>query len=215
MTGKHRTSVYHHVLTRTATTTTVGVFSALDTDTVVTGIKLGVYNQGVLARFEIKGITVLRIRWVSSKYIVYYDVLAHQRMYVPSGGILENNALQQHVLAIDETHHHGAQETFDAFPVVFRLHSLRHIHVSSGIALGIPLGGEPQVGTFQHAALAGERLPLCLGHLRFFERTPVLAVTIYSPFAGYGNVSGSVCAQRRLATACLKSLERCADKRIE
>ena len=39
MTGKHCAAIYHHVLTRHTTTTSIGILSTLDADTVIASIK--------------------------------------------------------------------------------------------------------------------------------------------------------------------------------
>ena len=138
MTGEDRTSVDNDILTGPATTTTVGILTTLDADAIITRIETGVDDKGVLARLEVEGIAILGIRGIAREYIIYNNILTHQRMDVPSRGVLEDDALQQHVLAADEADHHGTEETVDGIPLGIGL-GRRHIEFGTLLTTGVTL----------------------------------------------------------------------------
>ena len=137
-------------------------------------------------------------------------------MEVPGGRVLEDDSLQQHVLAVDQAHHHRTKETLHTVPVILRSHIAGHIHVGRIVTLGISLRGIPQFGALEHTSLdGGKGLPLVLGHFLTLQGPPVLAVAIDDTLARDGDVLGTIGTQGRLAPAGIESLERGLDEGIE
>ena len=138
VTSKDRTAVDNDILTRSATFPSVGILTAFDADAIVAGIETGVDDEGVPARLEVEGITILGVRRVTREYIIYNNILTHQRMDVPGRGVLEDDPLQQHVLTADEADHHRTQETMDGLPLLIGL-SCGHVEFSTLLTTGITL----------------------------------------------------------------------------
>ena len=151
MTGKYRTAIDNHVLRGTSALTAVSILSALHADTVVTGIKLGIHDEYILARLHVDGVSVLCITRILGQDIVHNQVFAHQRMNVPCRRVLEYQILEQHVLAVHQADHHRAQELADAEPLFFREISLRHVHLGRLFAFQITLRGIPEVIALEDA----------------------------------------------------------------
>ena len=107
MTLEHGAPVDDDVLAGTAALASVGILSALDADAVVAGIEDRVDDEGVAARLQVECVAILRVGRVACQHIVDDDVLAHQRMDVPCRRVLEDDVLEQHVLAAHETDHDG------------------------------------------------------------------------------------------------------------
>ena len=77
MSGEDRTAVDYHIFAGTTTTAAVGIFTALNADAVITGIELRIDDEGVLARFQIKGIAILCVGWIAREDIIDNDILTH------------------------------------------------------------------------------------------------------------------------------------------
>ena len=215
MSGKDGAAFYHYILTGNAATTTVGILTALDADTIVTGVEATVDNQGILARLQVKGITVLCIAGVAHQHLVNDDVLAHQRMEVPCGRVLEDDTFQHHVLTLYQRNHHRTQETLDSVPLRSSL-GVRHVHVGTLLALGITLRRDPVAGLHLYAAGNSQQtLPVLGGNLLLLHGAPVLAVTVDNALAGDGNVLSTLGTERRLQTTGVQTLERGLDDRIQ
>ena len=101
MSLEYRTSINHHILAWSSAPASVGILAALDADAVIAGIKSAVDYQCVLAGFQVQPITILGIGWITRQNVVDDDILAKQRMDVPCGRVLEDDILEQHVLAVD------------------------------------------------------------------------------------------------------------------
>ena len=84
MAGKDGATIDNHILTGPATTASVGILAALDADAIIAGIETRVDNQRILARLQVECIAVLGISRIAHEHIADDDVLAHERMEVPS-----------------------------------------------------------------------------------------------------------------------------------
>ena len=142
MTGEDGTAVNHHILAGTTTQTSVLILAALDADAIVAGIELRIDDECVLTRLQIQRIAILGIEGIASQHVVEDDVLAHQRMEVPGRRVLEDDTLQEHILAVDQRHHDRTQEALDTVPLFVSL-SLGHVHVGTLLSIGISLIGHP------------------------------------------------------------------------
>ena len=215
MTSKDRTSVDHHILTGSATASAVGILTTLDTDAIIAGIETGVDDESVLARLQVEGIPILSIRRITREYIIYNNILTHQRMDVPGGRVLEDDTLQQDVLATDKTDHDRTEEAMDSLPFLVGL-GCRHVKVGPLFTFGITLGGYPIVIAQLNAARSLDNvLPHAFRHLRPFDRSPILPVTVDDAFSGNRDIRGTYCRQRRLAATGIKSFKRGLDDRIK
>ena len=136
MTGKDRATVNHHIFTRNTATASVGILATLDTDTIITGIEARIDNQCILTRLQVERIAILCIAGIAHQHLVDNHILAHQRMEVPSGRVLEDESLEHDILTLHKRYHHRAQETLDGIPLLFGL-SVRHVHVGTLLALSI------------------------------------------------------------------------------
>ena len=215
MTCKDGTTIDHHILARTTATTSILILTALDTDAIVARIELRIDNEGVLTRLQVERITVLGIGWVACKDIIQDNILAHQRMNVPSGGVLEDDTLQEHILAVNQRNHDGAQETLDGVPLLIGL-SIGHIHVGTLLALYIALVGYPVAFLHLHTTrTAQDFLPLSIGHLRLLHGAPILTVTVNHTTPCNGDILSTIGTQRRLTTTGVEAFERGVDDGIE
>jgi hypothetical protein len=138
MTCEDGTTVDNDILTGSATTTTVDILTTLDADAIITRIEAGVDDEGILARLEVEGIAILGIRGIAREYIIYNNILTHQRMDVPGRGVLEDDTLQQYVLTVDKADHHGTEEPVDGIPLGIGL-GRRHIEFGTLLTTGVTL----------------------------------------------------------------------------
>ena len=215
MASEDGTAVDNHVGTGNGTTAAVGVLAALDADAVVTGIEAGVEDEGVGARLEVESVAVLGVGRVAYQQFVDDDVLTHQGMEVPGGGVLEDDALQQDVLTALEAHHDGTDETLDGLPVVGVL-DVGDVHVGVLVATGETLGGHPVAWAYLDAAGDGEQtLPVVVGDLLVLDGTPVLSVAVNDAVTRDADVGGTNGRERRLTTAGVEALEGGLDDGVE
>ena len=136
-------------------------------------------------------------------------------MEVPCRGVLEDDALEEHVLTLDEADHDGAEEALVAVPL-FLGGGLDDIHVGVLLGVGIALRGYPVVGLGLETAGTGENgLPLGVGDLAALDGTPVLAVAVDDALTGNGDVLALYSRQGRLAAARVEALEGGLDDGIE
>ena len=136
-------------------------------------------------------------------------------MKVPSRRVLEDDALQEHILTIDQRHHNRTQETLDTVPLLVS-RSLGHVHVGTLLSIGVCLIGHPVAFLRLHATRTFKHLfPLTLSHLALLDRTPELAIAVNHALTSDGDILGTIGRERRLTTTRIKSLERGLDNRIE
>ena len=215
MTGKDGTTVDDDIGTGNTAATAVGVLTALDADTIVASIEARVDNQSVGTRLQVEGIAILGVGGVTHEYIIYNNILAHQRMKVPRGGVLEDDALEQHVLTVDEAHHDGTQEPLHSLPFLFGLGG-GNVHVRPLFALGIPCGWHPVV--FLHLLTAGnsqQALPVAFRDFGVLHGTPVLAISVDDAMSRDADIGSTIGREWRLTATGVKALEGCLDKGIE
>ena len=136
-------------------------------------------------------------------------------MDVPSRGVLENDTLQEHVLAVDQRNHYRAQETLDGIPLGI-CRSLGNVHVGILLSVGIALRGYPVVVAYLYTTGAFQYfLPLAGGHLRFLDGAPVLSVTIDDAVTCDSDVLTAIGRKRRLAATGFQTFERGLDDGVE
>ena len=136
-------------------------------------------------------------------------------MNVPSGGVLEDDTLQEHILTVNQRNHDGAQETLDGVPLLIGL-SIGHIHVGTLLALYITLVGHPVAFLHLHATRTTQDfLPLGISYLRLLHGAPVLTVTVNHTTTRNGDIFSTIGTQRRLTTTGVEAFERGVDDGIE
>src|SRR5215213_420462 len=93
----HVTTLHDNVFSGRVETAAVGVTSGFDSDAVVAGIEVTVFDQNISARLRIAAVVV----WTMSAYlhILHDHVTAEHRMNLPHRGVLNLHTFDQHVLA--------------------------------------------------------------------------------------------------------------------
>ena len=215
MAFKYRAAIYHYIFARTCTTAAIFILTAFQTDSVISHIKGRIHNQRVFTRFQIQSVTVLRIARITHLHIFNQHILTHQRMQVPRRRVLENHPLQPHILTLYQTHHHRTKEMTDTLPLFFRFQILGDIHIADSIPFQSFRIRKPVGRTFIYTATGCCLLPDALRNLLTLQRTPVMAVSVNCPFAGYSYIFQVTAGNRRLATTGIQPLKHCFHQRIE
>ena len=216
MAAEDRAALHHHVFGRHAAPAPVFVLAALDADAVVAHVEAAVAHDDVAARFDVDAVAVLRIGGVAHRHSVDRQVAAEQRVDVPRRRVLEHDALQQDVLAVDQTDHHRAQEIFHRGPLLVGGQRARHVHVGHRVAPQRLFAREPVGRALVASAACGDAAPGAFVDLLAFERTPIFAVAVDDALARDGDVAGSARRDGRLAAArVVVALERGLDQRVE
>ena len=118
-------------------------------------------------------------------------------MEVPSRGVLEDNALEQHILTTYETDHDGTEEATDSLELGIGL-GRRHIQAGTYLALGITLGGYPIAFLNLDTARSQKLFPMGIGYLTLLYRAPILAITIDGTLTRNGDIGSAIGRKGRL-----------------
>ena len=105
MSFEYGTTIDNDVFARNTTLSSVCILSTLDADAIVANIESGVDNQGIFTGFQVKSVTILCKGRIAHQNILDKHILAHQRMNVPCRRVLEDNAVEPYILAVDEAYH--------------------------------------------------------------------------------------------------------------
>ena len=204
------TSVHHDILARRLQVATVLVLARLDADGIVAHVKLVVDDQAVLAGFEVQAVAVLAIPGIDDHDVLDNDILAHERVQVPGGRVLEADALQPDVLAVGKVEEGWAKEVACLLPVLVGLTPGGYIHVAAAQFVEDGLGGCPNLRALGHAchtALFEQRVPLALRKLAMFDPSPGVTMSVDGSEARDGNVLLAVGIERADAAPGLQAFE--------
>ena len=136
-------------------------------------------------------------------------------MDVPGRRVLEDDTLQEHILAVDQRNHHWTQKALIVVPFCLGT-GLDNVHVGIFLGIGISLRGYPVVVAYLDTPWTCQHfLPLTSGHLAFLDRTPALTITIDDTTTSNGNVLTAIGREWRLTTAGFQTFKRGLDDGVE
>ena len=215
MSFKHRASVYHHIFTRAGTTASILILSTLQANPVIPHIESRVYNQGILTRFQIQAVTILRIARITHLHFFNQYIFTHQRMQIPRRRILKDNPLQPYILTLYQAHHHRPKKMTHALPFFLRRQVLRYIHIADRISFQCLRIREPISGPFVYSPSGYRLFPNTFRYFFPFQRTPKVSIPVNGPLSGDSYIRQVTSRNRRLTPAGIQSFKNSFNQRIK
>ena len=183
------------------TCTSVGITSALDSDTVVACVESTAFDEHILATLGVASVTVRS--FVPDLHVAYDNVLREQRMHHPKRRIHHRDTLDEDAVALVEVHQLWAKT------LTGTKHALVHVNAVLGIF--------QQVGTTARILLFLGNLNVTAFRCLSTHQPPGLirSVTINGTFTGQADVSLLIGIDKRLVVPAVESFPAGRHIRIE
>lgn len=188
------TVVHDDILGRDTTVASRLVLAGFHANGVITNVERTARYDHIGAGLNIHAVSVLAVPGIADGKVAHHKVFAEHRMDIPSGGVLETNALEKYIAAADKVYHYRAEERMYVFPhgvIGYNGYVLVLAEGSSieGCRIGVPYFA---VGR-EYTALFELVFPLSVAHFVAFEGTPIVAVSIEYTLTRDGDILGIEC----------------------